>query len=422
MKKKNYFDYSSSSDDDDIEEFVLERHAASEKDMALLKKMNIDSLLRDRQMETLMTSSQNSQDVKSNKKTNDILKKMNEIAETEDSIDGSIFNVKNIKYPTEILKIIENISKFGKFSTKKLELVEEWVFTATLKAPQDIVITATVIYRLLYTLAKTKNTKFGDSIFNILKYIPSESLDFVAIYELFKLIYKEDESLIIYPLLLLKPNLFSNMSITFLKDIVYMLVGGILTTSVTKHQFFFLLPSYLLDTLSELRKPDQRKVAADIVQVLKSLPKETTAYLVSFLPIDPVAAEFTSYVGFSMVFHFFALELNDPCDVKNNFATMSQNIHKLKTLCQSGSVDEVLAASAIIALLEKLTVVEIGFKHLDKSKINRMTQELHMSFFTKNHTDLVALKEQLHFTRVQLDNLSDEYFGNESVEVNPWDS
>ncbi|EAX93809.1 hypothetical protein TVAG_054140 [Trichomonas vaginalis G3] len=418
--KKNLFDYSSSSGDEDIQQFWRSRHAPTAKEKALLREMNIDNLLKERKLETEYLSESKSQETKNQEKKyiTEIKEKAN--YETVDFEDGSIFGEKHIEFPKGIIDLIETTNTYKNSEFDKFELVEKWVYHAALKAPQDILINSRVVYRILLTLAKTKNIIFGESIFNILKFVPMDILDFSYIYNLFKLILNTDSNLIIYPILLMKPQLYHRCSTTVIKQMVYILIGGILTSAISRNPLFYVLPSNLLNSLSELSKSEQRKSANAVAEILKELPIESMGELVSFLPIDSAAAEFTSTLAFSMLFYYLQLGLPDPENPKGNMDLIVQNIHTLKNLCTSGELKNILTASAVIATLEKLTVIEINFKQLDKRKITRMSHVLHMSFYTKNHVDLVALKEQFHFTRVQLDNWSDEYFQNEVIEENPW--
>ena len=283
-----------------------------------------------------------------------------------------------------------------------------------------IPVTDELVYRLLYALSKTADDINGKVLFKLIDYFPEHFLEFSKIYQLFKLIINTDEKLAIYPLIILRAKFFSDYSSNLLEFSI-LLLGGLLSSHISSNPLFYIIPNLLIDALSdkEVTSGDMLVLADQIFDGIKNLPLETTGALVSFLPMDRNCCDFSLNIGFSLLSMYLKVNLSE-CSILNKIKRIIKNIPYIKDLCATQDPKNVQIASAAIALIERVAVLATQFKKVDKKQIDRIAETFHMSIYCAKPTDFTAIKEQIHFTRVHLENISRDAFGNEPVETNPW--
>ena len=411
--KMNLFEISSS--DSDIDNILAMTRS---KSRSISSDNTVDSLVDIRQKENEENEDLSSE-TPEEKEIKSIKDKNKSLLLEKPSIDGSIFTGENTSFPKNFYTLIVLEEGSQALDLDTLDPLDDWFYSAALQFSQLIPVTADLVYRLLFSLSKTGDDINGKVLFKLIDYFPEHFLEFPKVYQLFKLIMKKDEKLGIYPLILLRAKFFSDYSLNLL-DFAILLVGGLLSSYISSNPLFYIIPNLLIDALSdtEVTPKDMMELAQDISSGIKDLPLETTGALVSFLPMDEKCCDFSINIGFSL------LSLYLKCEFKgktfNKIKKLINNIHCIKELCETEDPKNVQIASAAIALTERVVVLSTKFKGVDKKQIDRVIKELQMSLYGKRSTDYTSIKEQLHLTRVHLENISRDAFGNVPIETNPW--
>ena len=403
----NLFEISSSSDSDD--DFDL---TPSGKEKVISIDELSDRRNDEKEKEKLFKDLEKSEEVKN--------EKIPELIECPRAIDGTIFDEKNVKFPQKIFDFIKLDEGSQTINLSTLDPVPSWVNTAASYFPEKIPINSELIYRILYQLFTSHDEKFGDTIVNLMEHFPKHFLEFCKIYQLTKLIINSKEELAIYALILLDPKFYIDYDSNLL-EMTNLIIGGILSTKISSHPLFYHLPILLVRALSDPEVPaDDESISADeIFEVVENMPIESVSSLISFLPMEKSCANFTLDLSLKLLFKFMDVKPKNQTK-KGQIGEVIQHISCIKSFVKDSSQKKLKIASAIIALFERLIVTATAFFDLDKKKINRLITDMKMSINGKDPSDLTNLKEQLHMTRVHLENISKEAFGNIPIETNPW--
>ena len=402
-----------SSDDSELETLM----AANKKKTKLPKNMSIDSLLEDRQKEKEFSNTSDSTEDADVNLLNQ--KRFN----TDPFIDGTVFTEEEIHFPPSFFTKILLDEGSQSLDIDSIHSLAPWVYQAAIKFPHLIPVDSELVYTLLNGLATTGEEINGDALYNLIESesFPEHFLEFSKVYQLFKLIVRKDERLAIYPLILLRATFIQDYESNLL-EFAHLLVGGIISTRISSHPLFYIVPNLLIDALSNeaVTSQDQKLLAKEIFEAMKELPLESTGAIVSFLPMDEQCVDFSLSLGIMLLSSYLDID-NKSDQLNSKISNIINHLKTIETLCQAGDPKKVQVASAAIALIERVIVLATKFKHVDKKKIDRVIRQLQMSLYGKKSTDFTIIKEQLHLTRVHLENISREAFGNIAVEENPFD-
>ena len=418
MKKKaiKVFEYSSddySSSDDNL--FFLKM----KKNISHPEKYSIDELIKQREKEKAEESIiknvgiSDSDDLITNRFID--FKKELSIEEISDFtfIDESIYFPEETKFENNVFSLLNN---------KPCDLgIKMNIDPSLLKLAaclSNIENCEGLIFSLLYLLWKTKDEEYGKSLLQVVKE-NSFCLNFEYYLYLFKKIAEEcNEQYLIYPAILCSANNFAYCN--NLESDIYLLQFALLSaSSITSHNEFY----HLLQNIS-FNKLEFRTITNIQSFLLNNgIDIKIISRIVSFIKITKDNAEniIGLYKGLINVF------LNPDnlllYTLKSDIDFLVSAICHLKEFINSNSKTLLLQASAILSLVERIFIASIIMNKITSTSAKKLIRSLETKLAYDNSINLVALKEQLHMTRVQIDAISQKMVfphNPENIFYNPY--
>jgi hypothetical protein len=144
-------------------------------------------------------------------------------------------------------------------------------------------------------------------------------------------------------------------------------------------------------------------LAEQCCDVALELPLQSVALWIGAFPMDGCGAKIL--YGLGTRFCQMLLGLNpDGIPAMEQFAG---SLSQLKVLCEAGNDGNFLKASALLAVIEKVVVVSIRLRMVNRRTIQAIVGKLKFSFSHSDIGHMTRLKEQLHVTRTQIEMLSE---------------
>ena len=146
--------------------------------------------------------------------------------------------------------------------------------------------------------------------------------------------------------------------------------------------------------------------------MFSEIPIEMISSIVSYYPIDGQGAYLIHNFSIKIIFRLFGLEFSED-DESLNIEHLANEIYRIQFLCNSDNDEDLKRASAVVALTERAVVSALHFTTTIPKEI--ITKKIHSLQFSIKKTDLgllTNLKEQIHFTRSQLETISQHVFDN----------
>jgi hypothetical protein len=190
-------------------------------------------------------------------------------------------------------------------------------------------------------------------------------------------------------------------------DILLLHFAAILCPTISEHPEYgmavrqlrasLLAPDFLCDDAVA-------EVAEKCCQLAVTVPVQNLSLWISMFPLEGWGAELLFRVAMSVCMHLMEQpgggSIEDFVDALGN----------VKTLCESPSDADLVKASAVLALAEKVLITGMKLKRVDKKLMKVMAKNLKFSFTASDMSVLTALKEQVHVTRTQVEMLCQSGF------------
>lgn len=145
-------------------------------------------------------------------------------------------------------------------------------------------------------------------------------------------------------------------------------------------------------------------VAERCCQLTAAVPVQNLSLWISMFPLEGWGAELLFRVATRVCMQLMELpgggSIGDFIDALAN----------VKTLCESPRDADLVKASAVLALAEKVLIAGMKLKRIDKKLMKVMAKNLKFSLTASDMSMLTALKEQVHVTRTQVEMLCQSGF------------
>jgi len=123
---------------------------------------------------------------------------------------------------------------------------------------------------------------------------------------------------------------------------------------------------------------------------------------ISMFPLEGFGSRFLLETGTRLCLWLFDSTLRDSVSIPE----FVEALDRIKGLCESSDNEDLEKASAALALAEKVLIAAIRLRQVDKKTVKIMAKKLKFSFAVSDMSMMTALKEQVHVTRTQVENLS----------------
>lgn len=194
-------------------------------------------------------------------------------------------------------------------------------------------------------------------------------------------------------------------------EIFLLFFAMICTTDIIEHKHFSLIlhqmRSCLIETDFDLSQINfVVKMMCDIFYMISI---EMISSIVSLYPIDGIGAIILHNFSIRIIFSIFDLKFNDD-DQALTIENLSNEIYRIQFLCNSDDDNDLKKASAVLALTERALISAFQFTTIPNDFIIKMIKSLQFTIKNSDLGLLTQLKEQIHFTRSQLEMLTQNTF------------
>jgi hypothetical protein len=166
----------------------------------------------------------------------------------------------------------------------------------------------------------------------------------------------------------------------------------------------------LLVDFEDVKDEEIASLAVQCSEVALELPLQSIAVWIAAFVMDGYGAKLFYAIGTMVCLMLLEAQVE-------GLPTMDQfegSLIGLRKLCGSPHNVDLLRASAVIALVEKVAAAAIRLEIVDSTAIERMAHHLKGAFTGTDVSDMTVLKEQFHVTRVQLEMLAQSDFRTRS--------
>lgn len=316
-------------------------------------------------------------------------------------INEFIYNPVNIPFPESIFDFLPHSTNEIKLPNSNEDYYIQFLQSFLLyysKSIQNLIsLTEIDIYKILDLISKTRNEILFNFLIAVLNFVPTLTFSEYLFY-LKKIFETKDESLLIYPALLCKVSNF-NWTPTLNDDVFLLQIGFLLCTSIHSHHLFYqLIESINCNSINP-------EIVLTIQPIVNQLPIQAIVSFINYLKINEKNAEFFINLYLSTLYSYFK-QFSETIEFSPIvIESLIQIVPHLKPLIDNEKEEQMVCASAILALIEKIVVCATLLKIATYKQLSQLIEKLKINFSDGVHY-LYQLKEQLHLTRTQFERMT----------------
>lgn len=404
------FDISDSSEDE--MEFMIQK-----KKNSVTPVYSIDSLIaiREKCDSTFEIQSNNLNETES--KTIEDLKRCLK----ENSFEVSVFSQQESHFPQAFFSLFPDIP----VPTVEILPPNHCIHKLSRMCPEKISITSPFLFSLLFTLFNNPSSSNQETLMILIPQIVPKTIDFDMWLSTFLYFARNNDSLLIYLLLIANPTNFSKFHLS----IFTAFYSSLFCSSIVQHSLFYKVISHMIEIMQIFSNEYQNLLNSDffstIVELtIKAFPEFSLSiipnlvklpYYQNFFPF--LVDLYSSLIDFLMdrpFHHHNSKEFSsilDSISHENLSSFLTQKALKdPNDSLESTSPEEekFLKFSGILVLIEKLISTGVCAKVISIDDVKKIIRFLQVSIKTEDQTCLTELKEQLHMTRLNLELIANE--------------
>lgn len=139
-------------------------------------------------------------------------------------------------------------------------------------------------------------------------------------------------------------------------------------------------------------------IVLDCYSLALDVPIKNLSLIASLWPLDGIGSKVCVEVASRLCYYLLDAEVPDIIDLEH-VATTLKHVGKIS---ESMHEEDLIKASAVVALTEKIVVAGMLQKMIERPVIRKFADSLKFSFANTDVTVLTRLKEQVHITRMQI--------------------
>ena len=325
--------------------------------------------------------------------------------------DGSIFEFSQSSAAVEVFSLLEKdeSSKDSESLFAQIIPLEKWQYISLQLHPNCVPISEQILYSILYHMIKNSDQEIGESIISYWDRFPESSIDYYVWYELIK---KTINTKFFYGTIIL----LSISDLTKFKfededqcdkapfDVIALHFYSILCPEISENSNYrhvlSVFRKILNDSTSTFSEEQYEELIYACYTLASSCDPRNSSYLISLFPLDGLGCDLIVQVMMRLCLMCLRVyEFPDVITVE----FIANSLTEIKHLCESLTTEDLLSASAAMALAERILTIAIKLKEVKGEVIETMSKNLKFSINCSNPGVLTALKEQIHVTRSQFD-------------------
>ena len=316
--------------------------------------------------------------------------------------DGSVFEFGDSSFPMKLLSFLEiNEETYNLHFTPQLTKLQ-WNL---IKYQPDLVMPSqTLLFSLVQQLIVTGNTEIGEYILDYSLKFPFESIEFKIWIDYLKEAIISAQAISCYIIAIARPRIFISVDHSVDKSrnlqLILIFIASLLTPQTSTPNAFNRVVKNLRDLLRSviLDADDYSFIITKSLEMSHDQPFSNVSFLVSLFPLDLNGA---AILGPFAANYALALLKSEAEGIEGLCTT----IHLLKNLCNSADSDDLVVASAVLALTERSITCALKFKLIDESHLNMLLDGLQFNFVNilGQEAFMIKIREQLHMTRAQIE-------------------
>ena len=139
-------------------------------------------------------------------------------------------------------------------------------------------------------------------------------------------------------------------------------------------------------------------IVNNMIKIALIQPVEIISSFISFFPIEGVGVSIIYQFSIKLIYQFFGLD-NIPLTINK----LSEELYRIKSLCESENEINLKQASAVLSLCERALISSFQLTEVGNSIISNIIHSFRFGLQNSDLGMLTQLKEQIHFTRNQLE-------------------
>lgn len=412
------------SDDDSSEDQLTQLLKSKKNDVP--EEFSIDNLLKARVQENSVYNNQKNDEndeknVSPQKKSRKNDKEVINIASqttTDDDLsfpitnrDGSIFEFSQPSTSVEVFSFLEKDDEIynSEKILSKIPSMAKWQCKTLFYHPALVEISSQILFSTILYMIDNNDEKIGDSIIKYWNRFPDNSIEYNSWYALIKkCVYSKFTYGTIILLTISDPIKFKfENEEEFHRapfDIIVLHFYATFSPEIAGDHNYRRVIRIFRKILTDNDTTFSEKQFEELVDTCYSLASDcdprNSSYLISLFPIDGLGCELIIQVMMRLCLTYLRIyELPDVITVE----FLAKSLSEIKKLCESLTDEDLINASASMALAERILSIAIKMKAVKTDVLEKMSKNMKFSINCANPGVLTALKEQIHVTRSQFD-------------------
>lgn len=412
------------SDDDSSEDQLTQLLKSKKNDVP--EEFSIDNLLKARVQENSVYNNQKNDEndeknVSPQKKSRKNDKEVINIASqttTDDDLsfpitnrDGSIFEFSQTSTSVEVFSFLEKDDEIynSEKILSKIPSLAKWQYKTLFYHPALVEISSQILFSTILYMIDNNDEKIGDSIIKYWNRFPDNSIEYNSWYALIKkCVYSKFTYGTIILLTISDPIKFKfENEEEFHRapfDIIVLHFYATFSPEIAcDHNYRRVIPIFrkiLTDNDTTFSEKQFEELVDTCYSLASDCDPRNSSYLISLFPIDGLGCELIIQVMMRLCLTYLRIyELPDVITVE----FLAKSLSEIKKLCESLTDEDLINASASMALAERILSIAIKMKAVKTDVLEKMSKNMKFSINCANPGVLTALKEQIHVTRSQFD-------------------
>lgn len=321
--------------------------------------------------------------------------------------DASTFEFSQGNFPFRIFEILEcpEVAE-----THCFPILKQWEWIALKYNCDSVLPNATLLFSLIQELILKKSDEVGLVFLEYVDLFPDNSIsEFDIWFDFIRESMHSSVQSVCYLLAASDIKLFkfekeSNKN-DALDRIILLNISAMICPAISENNMYGFALSKLRDILktNEFSEKQIHYYAETCFDLVLDIPVSNISLIVSKFPLEGFGVNII-YI-FTIRIALFLLNDDDLDDSERTIERLVKEIKALKKLCESPEDEDIIKASAIIALCERAVICGIKLGFVDEELINSIIKNFKFSINSSDPAVLTALKEQIHITRTQFETL-----------------
>lgn len=313
--------------------------------------------------------------------------------------DPCVFELSQGNVPFRVFTVIDHPEPPVPVCFPKLKM---WQWRSLKTNPDMIESSSTLLFSLIQELILVHSDEIGCILLQYCENLPIGSISYSNWFNCVREAMFSSPDALPY---LLALSEFSNFCFTSseedensVSEIILLHFSVLLCPTISESPRYAHALKALRSNLKSVSLDERPEIVMDCYSLALDVPVKNLSLIASLWPLDGIGSKICVEVASRLCCYLLDAEVPDVVDLHYTADVLKD----LGKLCESMDEDDLIKASAVIALVERIVVAAIHQKMVDRPLIRRFADCLKFSFPNTDISVLTRLKEQVHVTRLQI--------------------